>query len=196
MDWHDSFPRGVPGVPPGVPVEPWTGWTLNRDVLPEPTALMASLRKRGLRVIFNLHPHYGVQFYDSVHGAFAAALGRTGEAASGHPLLGDYTNRSYTEPFMDIVIRQLDDAGVTAMWVDWQAGEWTPVLGMSPTAWLSYAHSSNPFRYGNLSSYAGRSSAAGSAVLDPADRPVVLNRWGGLGACYGAGRCSTRVRGV
>ena len=36
------------------------------------------------------------------------------------PLLGDYTNRSYAQPFYDIVLRQLDEVGVDALWVDWQ----------------------------------------------------------------------------
>ena len=31
-----------------------------------------------------------------------------------------------------------------------QAGEWTPVLGINPTVWLSYLHHSNPYRYGAL----------------------------------------------
>ena len=32
MDWHDSYPRGVPNVPPSLSLprelEPWTGFTL------------------------------------------------------------------------------------------------------------------------------------------------------------------------
>ena len=63
---HDSYPRGVPNVPPGVAVEPWTGWTVWNATLPSPSALIAHMRARGVRVLFNLHPHFGVQFYDAV----------------------------------------------------------------------------------------------------------------------------------
>lgn len=61
---HDSYPRGVPDAPPGVPVEPWTGFTIWNATLPAPEALIAHLKRRGLRVMFNLHPHFGLQFYD------------------------------------------------------------------------------------------------------------------------------------
>ena len=49
MDWHDSYPRGVPDVPPGVQVEPWTGFTVWNATLPEPAALLRWLKARGVR---------------------------------------------------------------------------------------------------------------------------------------------------
>ena len=58
---------------------------------------------RGVRTVFNLHPHFGIQFYDAIYGQFAAALGRDAEAAQGKPMLGDYTNRSWVEPFFRMV---------------------------------------------------------------------------------------------
>lgn len=56
----------MPNAPPGVAVEPWTGWTVWNATLPSPSALIAHMRARGVRVLFNLHPHFGVQFYDAV----------------------------------------------------------------------------------------------------------------------------------
>ena len=38
MDWHDSYPRGVPSVPPALTLprelEPWTGFTIWEDMYP------------------------------------------------------------------------------------------------------------------------------------------------------------------
>lgn len=54
------------------------------------------------------------------------------------------------------------------------------MLGANPTAWLSYLHHSNPLRYGNTTAaVSGGGVRAGNALTD---RPVVLNRWGGLGS--------------
>lgn len=59
-------------------------------------------------------------------------------------------------------------------------GEWTPVLGLSPTAWLSYLFASSPFRYGNTT--AADEKGGPTAGNQLTDRPFVLNRWGGLGS--------------
>jgi hypothetical protein len=56
---------------------------------------------------------------------FAAALGRD-PAGTKVALLGDYTNVSYARPFFDIVMRPLDELGVTAHWQDWQAVRGVP----------------------------------------------------------------------
>ena len=60
---HESYPRGAPATIGNirVPVEPWTGFTFWPDLHPAPGHMMATFKQRGVRSIFNLHPHYGVQ---------------------------------------------------------------------------------------------------------------------------------------
>ena len=69
MDFHDSYPRGVPNVPDGLlphELEPWTGFTVWKDLFPSMSDLIAFFHARGVRTLFNLHPHFGVQFYDAM----------------------------------------------------------------------------------------------------------------------------------
>jgi len=174
MDWHDSYPRGVPPAPGGarVPSEPWTGFSMWPALWPAPEELIGEARTRGVRTVFNLHPHYGVQYFDSTYPTLARALGV--DPSSGMPLQGDYTNKSWADPFLEITIAPLESLGVDAWWVDWQQNEWSEVMGATSQIWSSYVFYSNPHRYGPKASRAlspGRSS----------ERPVVLNRWGGYG---------------
>jgi hypothetical protein len=177
MDWHDSYPRGAPPPPGGrkVPTEPWTGFTVWPALWPTPAATIAAFKARGVRTVFNLHPHYGVQYFDASYGEMAAALGV--DPASGMPLQGDYTNKTWAEAFLRTTIAPLEALGVDAWWVDWQQNEWSEVMGATSQLWSSYVFFSNPHRYG-ARARGGALAAAGSA---PSDRPVVLNRWGGYG---------------
>jgi len=55
MDWHK----------PG-----WTGWSWNRELIPDPDDLLAWLHARGLAVTLNLHPADGVAPHEDRYGAF------------------------------------------------------------------------------------------------------------------------------
>jgi alpha-glucosidase (family GH31 glycosyl hydrolase) len=170
----------VPNNTLGVPAEPWTGCTVWPALMPDAGALLGHFHARGVRTVFNLHPHYGVQYFDATYAALASALGA--DAASQLPLGGDYTNQSWVGPFLNITIRPLDELGVDAWWVDWQQNEWQEVLGASSQLWTSYVYYSNPFRYGETTLAPAGSAAALRAVgLRRDDRPFVLNRWGGWG---------------
>ena len=157
--------------------------------------MLAHLHARGVRTMWNLHPHFGLQFYDKLYDEFAEALGRRADAAEGRPLLGDFTNRTWAEAFFALPIARLQALGIDAWWIDWQQvrlqlvgtrttcvnerppqqlvftlttqctqGEWTPIPGLSPTAWLSYIFSSDPNRFGSI-------RAQSAPVLEAAGLP-------------------------
>ena len=61
----------------------------------------------------------GVQYTDSVYRALSDALGLDGDA--GMPILGDYSNQSWVEPFFRIAVKPvLVGLEVDAAWPDWQ----------------------------------------------------------------------------
>ena len=60
MDWHR---------------EGWTGWSWNRELIPDPENLFADLHKQGLEVTLNLHPADGVAATEDQYPAFMKALG-------------------------------------------------------------------------------------------------------------------------
>ena len=60
MDWH---------------LDGWTGYTWNRELIPDPEGLMGELHRRGLKVCMNLHPHNGVRPHEQAYPDFAKAMG-------------------------------------------------------------------------------------------------------------------------
>lgn len=175
MGWHHTFDRTLPPTHAPIHIEPWTGFSVRTLMLPSLATMIDHMHARGVAVALNQHPHYGVQFFDDAYAAFAAHLGV--DPSTHVPLSGNYTDFKWANGFFNIVMRPLDEAGVDFHWPDWQAGEWTPLLGISPTAWLSYVWYSNPYRYGG--------SLPVEQRIKPAhawDRPLVLNRWGGYGS--------------
>jgi len=142
-------------------------------LMPAPAEMMASFKRRGVRTVLNLHPAYGVQYFDATYAELAAALGA--DPRSQMPLVGDYTNASWAVAFLNITLRPLEALGVDAWWPDWQQNEWSPVMGASPQLVQSYVYSSNRFRYGPAA------ADHGAVGLARSDRPFVLSRWGGWG---------------
>ncbi len=127
----------------------------------------------------------GVQYVDSVYVPLAQALGL--DASTGMPILGDYSNKTWVTTFFSIAVKRLlVDLDVDFAWPDWQQGEWTRMLGLPPTPWLSYLFASAPhfLRAASLAPPVQPRPAALPAL--PASsfsaRSMVLNRWGGLGA--------------
>jgi hypothetical protein len=206
--WHEhGWPAHPPRFPDGPPPDAhpiqWTGWDVNEHLLPAVARLHAHLHARGVATGWNFHlPPYvhksgGVQYVDSVYRPLAAALGLDGDA--GLPILGDYSNKSWVEPFFRIAVeRLLVGMDVDFAWPDWQQGEWTRMLGLPPTPWLSYLFASAP-------AFA-RAPSLRPPVAQPAKRKLpsaagftarsmVLNRWGGLvrGGFFPRARaCATR----
>jgi alpha-glucosidase (family GH31 glycosyl hydrolase) len=204
-DWHMGWwhahgfpphpPRYPEGTPPNAHAIQWTGWDVNEHLLPAVKRLHAHIHARGVATGWNFHlPPYvgfsgGVQYVDSVYKELCAALGLEWE--EGEPVLGDYSNKTWSEAFFRVaMVPLLVGLDVDFAWPDWQQGEWTRMLGLAPTPWLSYVFASFPqFTRAPLLAPTGSGSGGGAhqqqhlpSARSHSARSLVLNRWGGLGA--------------
>ena len=102
MDWHR---------------EGWTGWSWNRELIPDPENLIADLHKQGLQVTLNLHPADGVAASEDQYKPFMAALGLP---ADGKTVPFDAADQKQMKALETQVLDPLTKAGVDFWWVDWQ----------------------------------------------------------------------------
>lgn len=147
MDWHRLG---------------WTGYSWDHDLFPDPTATLAELHRRGLRVGLNLHPADGVARHEDAFLAVAAAMDLD-------PATTDVVPFAPTDPrFVDAYFRLLhhpeEDRGVDFWWLDWQQGTESAVPGLDPLGWLNLLHWEDQVR------------------RRPGRRPLLFSRWDGLGA--------------
>ena len=68
MDWHlvDIDPKYGSG---------WTGYTWNRELFPDPPALLQELHRRGMKVTLNVHPADGVRAHEEQYLPMAKEMG-------------------------------------------------------------------------------------------------------------------------
>ncbi len=161
MDWHQSFnlrwwkPRkDQAGQTLG-----WTGLSWNHLLFPDPTAFLHHIHRQDLQVTLNLHPASGVQPWETRYPEMARAMGIDPATKKYVPF--DITNQKFATNYFDIMLHPLERQGVDFWWLDWQQQNYTALPGVNPTWWLSYVFFTDQAREGK--------------------RPIMLNRWGGLG---------------
>jgi len=104
-------PRYPTSTPPHAHAIQWTGWDVNAHLLPAVKKLHAYLHARGVATGWNFHlPPYvhmsgGVQYTDSVYRELCGALGL--DADEGLPVLGDYSNKTWTKIFFKLALEPL-----------------------------------------------------------------------------------------
>lgn len=163
MDWHK----------PG-----WTGWSWNRELIPDPRALLAWLRERGLSVTLNLHPADGVGPHEDRYPDFMRALGA--DPATGAVLVFDPGDRRYMNALCDQVLGPLHADGADFWWLDWQQHHYTPSLG-GPGG-LSNLRQLNAVLARDAAETGGRTTPPGLPLAREARRrPAILSRWAGWG---------------
>lgn len=153
MDWHitDVDPRDGKG---------WTGYTWNRELIPQPAEFLDSLHGRGLKVTLNLHPAEGVQPHEERYAAAAQALGRDAERRE--PIPFDFCDPAFVRVYFECLLRPLEEDGVDFWWIDWQQGEAARLPGADPLWLLNHFHF--------LESAARR------------NRPILFSRYAGPGS--------------
>ncbi len=57
MDWHKTAIPARFG-------SGWTGYSWNRDLIPDPAAFLNGLHERGLKVTLNVHPADGIRAFE------------------------------------------------------------------------------------------------------------------------------------
>lgn len=146
MDWHR----------PG-----WTGYSWDPDLYTDPTATLAELRRRGLRVAMNLHPADGVGDHEDAFEQMCAALGLDPAQTGRIPF--DPTDPVFVDAYFRILHHPEEDRGVDFWWLDWQQGTDSAMEGLDPLAWLNRIHWEDQHR-------------------QPDRRPLNFSRWDGVGA--------------
>jgi alpha-glucosidase (family GH31 glycosyl hydrolase) len=145
MDWHKSG---------------WTGWSWNRQLLPDAEELLQWFHKQGLRVTLNVHPADGVGAQEDMYGPFMRAMGA--DPATYETLPYDAGNKKYLDTLFQYTHEPLEREGVDFWWLDWQQDPFTRSLPhLSNLAWL------NEYYY----RYSGRNGLRGQS----------FSRWAGWG---------------
>jgi alpha-glucosidase (family GH31 glycosyl hydrolase) len=162
MDWHivdcEVHDFEVFGCHPG-----WTGYTWNRELFPDPAAMIDWLHKKDLRVALNLHPADGVWPHEEVYEKFANCMGISQERREKKPIPFDITDPLFTENYFRLLHHtQEEENGVDFWWIDWQQGTKTCMEGVDPLFLLNHFHYLDHGREGRR-------------------RPFIFSRFPGLG---------------
>jgi len=142
----------------------WTGYTWNRKLIPDPPGLLSELKKDGIAVSLNDHPHDGIRTHEAGYASFTRAMGE--DPACGKELLFNAGDQRYMEAFFAHALKPLEKDGVDFWWLDWQQDYLYPhVLGfrnLRHLDWLNHL-------------YYQHSEADGK-------RGLHFSRWGGWGS--------------
>ncbi len=164
MDWHETWglrksdsPKDRYGQRIG-----WTGYTWQKELFPSPENFLKWTEKENLKVALNLHPASGIEPFEAPYSEFVKEYGWN-EEGTGVPFR--MSEQKWADTYFKVVLDPMSDAGVDFWWLDWQ--QWKKskyVPGLSNTFWLNHTF----FEH--------------SKERDPAVRPFIYHRWGGLGS--------------
>ena len=145
MDWH---------------LDGWTGWTWNRNIIPNPEGLIRWMHNQGIKVSLNLHPADGVASHEDHFQEIRADMGMTGNRVPW--MLEDST---FYRSLFKHIIREREQQGVDFWWIDWQQNLTSNYTeGLGETFWCNHVFF-NDMR-----------------INRPERRPFIFHRWGGLGS--------------
>ena len=153
MDWHlvDIDPKYGSG---------WTGYTWNRELFPDPPALLEELHRRGMKVTLNVHPADGVRAHEEQYLPMAKEMGVDWQAED--PVACDPADPKFLEAYFKYLHHPLEEQGVDFWWIDWQQGSLCKVEGLDPLWIFNHYHFLDSGRDGKrpitFSRYAGPGS--------------------------------------
>ena len=136
MDWHkvDSVSTGIGhNFTKG-----WTGYTWNRDLIPDPASLIARLHADSIRVSVNEHPHDGIRPHEDCYDGFMLDMGH--DPSAKETLLFDAGDPFYMTNFLKHSREENRRIGVDFYWLDWQQDylyPWVRGSRMSHVKWLN-----------------------------------------------------------
>lgn len=152
MDWHlTRVPEGYSG---------WTGYTWNRDLIPDPENFLHELHNRGKHVTLNLHPADGVQPFEENYSHMAEAMGLSPDENKTIPF--DFVDNRFRAGYFDALLHPMEQEGVDFWWIDWQQGTQSKIPELDPLWLLNHYHFLDAAKEGKqpliLSRYAGPGS--------------------------------------
>lgn len=166
MDWH----RAATGST-AAGQNTWTGWSWNKELIPDPAEFIEWIHSQNLNTTLNLHPADGVYPGEDNYQDLKADLEARGYQMDADSLvnqvdktiLWNIENKDFYQAFFENILRPNEEMGVDFWWLDWQ--QWMiarnePNLGN--TFWLNHVFFNDKVQQGK-------------------DRPFIFHRWGGLG---------------
>lgn len=153
MGWHyvDIDPKYGKG---------WTGYTWNKDLFPDPKAMLDELHERGMHVSLNVHPADGVRAHEEMYVDMAKELGVDAEKEI--PIPFDVTDPAFMNAYFKYLHHPNEEMGVDFWWMDWQQGSNTRVPGYDPLWMLNHYHYVDNGRDGKRALDFSRFSGLGS----------------------------------
>ncbi len=118
----------------------WTGYTWNKQLIPDPEKLLKELRTDGIFVTLNDHPCDGMRSHEEHYSEFMKML-PAGTRDNPPFSAGDPT---YMNAFFKTALEPRENQGVDFWWVDWQQDYIYKyvhgVPGLSHLPWLNYLY--------------------------------------------------------
>ena len=114
----------------------WTGYTWNRELIPDPKALLDSCHALGVTVSLNDHPHDGIRPHEEQYQNFISAL----NPPEGKLQLFDLADSTYMKLFFEYAHRPHEKIGVDFWWLDWQQNYLYPYVRGHHSTSLSWVN--------------------------------------------------------
>jgi alpha-glucosidase (family GH31 glycosyl hydrolase) len=117
MDWH-LIDTNIPRVKRYYLNEIWTGYTWNKNLIPDPVQLLKWFHDDGLHVTLNDHPADGLQPHEEMYSDYMQAMGK--DPKSGDTIPFDAGDKHYLDSFYQYSHLPREKEGVDFWWLDWQ----------------------------------------------------------------------------
>ncbi len=156
MDWHKNnsqVPRKYGSA--------WTGYSWNKELIPNPPELLNWLHKHHKKVTLNLHPASGIRAFEDSYSKVASDLNL--DIKNEEPAAFDIADPKFRRVYFDDVHHPLEKEGVDFWWIDWQQGTAKTNDKLDPLWLLNHYHFEDNVLRNNgegliLSRYAGPGS--------------------------------------
>ncbi len=114
MDWH------LVKVGDREHGDGWTGYTWNKELFPDYRAFIKGLHDRGLKTALNLHPAYGVRYWDEQYEAMCKAMDVDPATKKRVPF--NCLSPEFLKAYFELLHFPYEKDGVDFWWMDWQQG--------------------------------------------------------------------------
>jgi len=145
MDWHTRDAKVGYGHAGRIW---WTGYTWNRELIPDPVKLLKEFAEDGIYVTLNDHPADGMRDHEEYYDKFMSML-EPGTSDNPPFNAGD---KRYMEAFFETALRPREEEGVDFWWLDWQQDYIYPhvpgIPGLLHLPWLNYLYYNHSQRDG------------------------------------------------
>ncbi len=127
----DALVFDMDALAPINPAYPWSRWSWNESLIPDPKGLTDFLHDRSLVTALNLHPYPGVARGERGYEPLMQALRDNGylDDHPGDTVTADLTDPRYVGPWIEHVLTPLREDGVDTWWLDYQPTQGKEIRG-------------------------------------------------------------------